>query len=553
MEIRYTRSLNRNYINFLPDREPAPDSYEMHMLLSGGTDYILPCLLTKFDGCTFLSFDISSCKPVSSLSDRGPLREDFLRRFLASLSDALRSLTDCLLDMARVPLHPDYIYFREEPFVLKLCYLPEGAENPWQSLHSVMQYFLEHLDPSDAGALLLTYRLYRRSSDPAVSPEMLLLESAADFSAPGSLRDDPSQTVSQEFRLQEFRPQEEDPEEDRQGSTFFSETYIPYENSAASSLTDPGLTGFSAADPFLTDPSVTAAPMTDSSLTASTLTAASLMNSSLRNPSLSAASRTNSSLSASSLTFPAPDEPGPRKKLRTALSARRTATLVLFVICTVITAALTFFSITTAFPSGAVPAAACVFGVLSAVLGAAGFLCGRGQRKNRKPESVFPADLPEKPAVSLPESPRKQAAPFSPGASQNREKIYREPASVSCFSFPEASDTEKRGTTVLGSSMNVRAMLVPAPGFWQPAVGLPEKTVILGTQPGKYGLVIRDDTVSRMHAKIHIGEDGYFLEDLNSTNGTFLNETAVLGREKKKLRDGDRVRFAALEYIFCFK
>ena len=45
-------------------------------------------------------------------------------------------------------------------------------------------------------------------------------------------------------------------------------------------------------------------------------------------------------------------------------------------------------------------------------------------------------------------------------------------------------------------------------------------------------------------------EDGIYLEDLNSTNGTFVNEEAVLGKEKKKLRDGDRVRFAASEYIF---
>ena len=523
MDIRYTRSLNRNYINFLPDREPAPDSYEMHMLLSGEAECLLPCLLTKFDGCTFLSFDISSCKPVSSLSDRGPLRADFLRRFLASLSDALRSLTDCLLDMTRVPLHPEYIYFREDPFTLKLCYLPEGAENPWQNLHTVMQFFLEHLDPSDPEALLMTYRLYRRSSDPAASPEMLLQESKADFSVPDAAGEYSSKTASKTFSEED--PTEKDHlEEDGQGSILFSETYIPYGENTDSSPADPF-----PVNPFPADSALTGTCLADSSLT----------DSFLRDPLL---------------TDPSCDPKNTRKKFRTVSAVRRTAALVLFVICAVITASLAFFSLTTAFPSRAVPAAACVFGVLSIFFGTAGLVCGRSQGKIKRQGAVRPdAVLQKRPDFFPAEDPKKRPAPFSASVSQDREKPLREPAPVSGFSVSGASDTERKGTTVLGASPAIRAMLVPAPGFWQPAVCLPEQTVILGTQPGKYGIVIRDDTVSRMHAKIHIGEDGYFLEDLNSTNGTFLNEKAVLGREKKKLRDGDRVRFAALEYIFCYK
>jgi hypothetical protein len=48
-----------------------------------------------------------------------------------------------------------------------------------------------------------------------------------------------------------------------------------------------------------------------------------------------------------------------------------------------------------------------------------------------------------------------------------------------------------------------------------------------------------DTGVSARHAQITRDGDGYVLEDLNSRNGTFVNDTAV---ERWRLRDGDEIR-----------
>jgi len=55
----------------------------------------------------------------------------------------------------------------------------------------------------------------------------------------------------------------------------------------------------------------------------------------------------------------------------------------------------------------------------------------------------------------------------------------------------------------------------------------------------------REDTVSRLHAAFVFDEQGLVLEDLGSSNGTFLNGQRVLSRER--LRPGDQVRFGALK------
>jgi len=50
---------------------------------------------------------------------------------------------------------------------------------------------------------------------------------------------------------------------------------------------------------------------------------------------------------------------------------------------------------------------------------------------------------------------------------------------------------------------------------------------------------INDDSVSRRHARVVVGEDGAFIEDLGSKNGTFLAGRPVAN--PTRLEDGDQV------------
>ena len=45
-------------------------------------------------------------------------------------------------------------------------------------------------------------------------------------------------------------------------------------------------------------------------------------------------------------------------------------------------------------------------------------------------------------------------------------------------------------------------------------------------------------------------EEEYFLMDLDSTNGTYINGKRLGGDGMEKLQQGDRISFADLEYIF---
>ena len=68
---------------------------------------------------------------------------------------------------------------------------------------------------------------------------------------------------------------------------------------------------------------------------------------------------------------------------------------------------------------------------------------------------------------------------------------------------------------------------------------------------------IRDDgvnynhnTVSRQHCVILHENDNYYIQDLNSKNGTYVNDQYVPVGIKTALHDGDRIRLAECNMIF---
>ena len=61
-------------------------------------------------------------------------------------------------------------------------------------------------------------------------------------------------------------------------------------------------------------------------------------------------------------------------------------------------------------------------------------------------------------------------------------------------------------------------------------------------------VVITSKRVSREHARIYREGRRFFLQDLNSTNGTFLNDERLLN--PVELRDGDRISIGEVDFIF---
>ena len=117
----------------------------------------------------------------------------------------------------------------------------------------------------------------------------------------------------------------------------------------------------------------------------------------------------------------------------------------------------------------------------------------------------------------------------------------------------EAPPTQEEGAQEVGLDEEVDLSPPPAP---QPMAGLvhPSGAVLTvhdGTVIGRSqtcDIPISDSTVSRKHAVIRLAGEDWFLQDQDSSGGTFLNGKRV---QASKLQPGDQIKIG--KTIFTFK
>lgn len=92
--------------------------------------------------------------------------------------------------------------------------------------------------------------------------------------------------------------------------------------------------------------------------------------------------------------------------------------------------------------------------------------------------------------------------------------------------------------------------LVSMQGIEPQCIYFSDVASIIGKERSKVQVCIEQEGISRVHARIVREGETYKIEDLNATNGTWVNGEALVPRTVYCLKEGDKVRFAETEYIF---
>jgi hypothetical protein len=126
-----------------------------------------------------------------------------------------------------------------------------------------------------------------------------------------------------------------------------------------------------------------------------------------------------------------------------------------------------------------------------------------GQRARRMPEQPSLAgSFPT--AVSAPTAPAAAAAPVTE---------------------PTAAPTAHRAPPHAGTGTPTRLLITSGPREGM-EIDLPAEQLTIG-RSSESGLVIRDDYTSTHHARLMLWNDQWVIQDLDSTNGTFLDGSRV--------------------------
>ena len=88
--------------------------------------------------------------------------------------------------------------------------------------------------------------------------------------------------------------------------------------------------------------------------------------------------------------------------------------------------------------------------------------------------------------------------------------------------------------------------------FEVPLVMRGRDPLLVGRDESLANLVIKDGYISRTHAAIFQEDGKYFVQDLHSKNGTFLNGEKLDSGQRsfRPLENGDRIGFNIVEFEF---
>lgn len=81
-------------------------------------------------------------------------------------------------------------------------------------------------------------------------------------------------------------------------------------------------------------------------------------------------------------------------------------------------------------------------------------------------------------------------------------------------------------------------------------ISLKKLPCILGKMEECSDVILKDPSISRMHARIFEENGELYLQDLNSTNGSYINSLELESNEIVKLKIGDEICFGNLRYIY---
>lgn len=113
--------------------------------------------------------------------------------------------------------------------------------------------------------------------------------------------------------------------------------------------------------------------------------------------------------------------------------------------------------------------------------------------------------------------------------------------------FEELEEHWEKGdeTVLLSESSNVKKVFLQAVEDTDYKIELQVFPFYIGSEDGLNQLCLKNKTVSRQHAVITKGgENIFYIEDLNSKNGTKVEQRLILPERPVQLNDGNRITFA---------
>ena len=163
MEKEYRKELDRVYL-VLAEGQIDEEEYVLQMAMRGRLPGILPLSVFAKDGKKSLRADVTACTSITSRFSLVALTGSDVRKVLSSVRDTASKMPSLLMSVRDLYLDPECIFLGPGGDEVLLCYVPHISDTEPDSVRLLSEFLLKKLDHSDQVAMQLAYPLYDQIS-----------------------------------------------------------------------------------------------------------------------------------------------------------------------------------------------------------------------------------------------------------------------------------------------------------------------------------------------------------------------------------------------------
>lgn len=175
--VRYERNNGVNYAVIDTKEEwKCEDDYEVKMLMLNTPEYFLHITMNYIDKKNSIYYDISSKQQLSKLFEYGKVTMEDVKSLFDNISRMVRVVDEYMLNLDRVILNPQDIYVSLSDKKYSFMYSPVAGEKDfYDKMRSLFEYILERFDHSvKKSSLVKFYEIYQRILVRDYTPDKLM-------------------------------------------------------------------------------------------------------------------------------------------------------------------------------------------------------------------------------------------------------------------------------------------------------------------------------------------------------------------------------------------
>lgn len=175
--VRYERNNGVNYaVIDTKEAWKCEDDYEVKMLMLNTPEYFLHITMNYIDEKNSIYYDISSKQQLSKLFEYGKVTMEDVKSLFDNISRMVRVVDEYMLNLDRVILNPQDIYVSLSDKKYSFMYSPVAGEKDfYDKMRSLFEYILERFDHSvKKSSLVKFYEIYQRILVRDYTPDKLM-------------------------------------------------------------------------------------------------------------------------------------------------------------------------------------------------------------------------------------------------------------------------------------------------------------------------------------------------------------------------------------------